>query len=326
MPSTKRNQSRPIGKHQAGALKSREQAANKPTVSIVGCGRLGGALALALNACGYRLEGLVARRLSHAQAIQKLIGKNTLALSERQLNRLPASELILIATPDDVIGKVARTIALSQKQNGQGRTVLHTSGALSSEVLSALAGAGFQVGSLHPLVSISDPQTGAENLRTAFFCLEGDRSAVRLADALVRDLGGRSFSIAAADKALYHAAAVTASGHVVALIDIALEMLGRCGLSRSRARQVLLPLVKSTVDNLSANDPARALTGTFARGDVATVQRHLAAINEQHLTAALAAYTLLGRRSLSLAGKNKADESALNQIAGLLADVKGANE
>src|SRR6266478_1349596 len=144
----------------------------KPSVSIIGAGRLGTALALALASRGYPVEALVARRLSRAQRSRRLLATNVLALSENQLGQLPASKLILIATPDDVIDSVARKLAGLQKGLPKGRTVLHTSGALSSELLRPLGEVGFNVGSLHPMVSVSKSSTGAAELAGAFFCLE----------------------------------------------------------------------------------------------------------------------------------------------------------
>lgn len=282
---------------------------------------MGGALALGLAAHGYSVEALVSRKLSHARRVAALFPDRPQALSESQLVSLPASDLILIATPDDAINDAALKIARAQKGRIRERTVLHTSGALSSQALSPLADLGFSTGSLHPLVSITDP-TAAGQLSGAFFCLEGNRAALRVARQVVRDLGGQAFLIKPQEKALYHAAAVMASGHMTALFDIALEMLGRCGLSPSRARTVLLPLVESAAANLAMMDPSAALTGTFARGDVATVQRHLAVLAEQGLPESLAAYLLLGRRSLSLsrvaARRKKQTVATLDQILKLL--------
>ena len=291
---------------------------DRPTVSVVGAGRLGTALALALASCGYCLEAVVARRLTRAQKAARLFTRRPLALSGAQLAKLPESELIVIATPDDVITLIAGRLAAFQKDVSLSRTVLHTSGALSSKILAPLAAVGLHIGSLHPLVSVSDSLSGTTNLRGAFYCLEGDRAALRVARAMVRDLGGQSFSIDSRNKALYHAAAVMASGHLVALFDIAAEMLGRCGLDPKRARRVLMPLVESTVRNLLSSDPVHALTGTFARGDLATVQRHLEALNASGLTNALKAHKLLGRRSLELAKQNGADAAVIRKIANAL--------
>ncbi len=292
------------------------------TVSIIGAGRLGTALARALSLCGYTIEAVVAQSTSSARRAARLSGAQPRALDSTQLGQLPASRLFFITTPDDRITATASQLAASFRQPQRGRTILHASGALSSEALSDLSDVGFATGSLHPLVSVSEPLHGAESLRTAFYCIEGDRQAVRLARSLVRRLGAQSFSVNAGDKALYHAAAVMASGHMTALFDIATEMLRLCGLSEQRARAVLLPLVRSTIENLATLTPASALTGTFARADVQTMRRHLAAIRARADEEALCAYALLGQRSLKLAAKSKANKAAVKEMARLLKELK----
>ncbi len=285
---------------------ARPRRSKKPTVSIVGSGRLGTALAQALFVSNYKIEAVVAQRIAHSRRAASLLGSATLALSEKDLQVLPASKIILITTPDGEILKTAARIA-TLGAAPRGRTVLHTSGALAaSEVLAPLAAAGFATGSLHPLVSISDPRTGSEKLRGAFYCLEGDATASRVARSLVKDLKGHSFHIDSNCKPLYHAAAVMA-------VDLALGMLVECGLDEKTARRVLLPLLESTVANLSVAEPATALTGTFARGDLGTVKRHLRALSKRGLAEALAAYKLLGRRSLELAEK-RIDAETRKQI------------
>lgn len=292
----------------------------------MGAGRLGTALGLALAARGYSIEAVVTQHKSRARARARLFRTKPLALSSAEIDHLPASELLIISTPDDVIHEAAARIASAIKKRNARRTALHTSGALSSDELKSLREVGFQTGSMHPLVAVSEPLAGAESLRRAFFCIEGERRAVSAARRIVRSLGARSFSVNTKEKALYHAAAVTASGHMVALFDIATEMLARCGINEREARAILIPLVQSTLNNLSEQEAARALTGTFARADVATVRRHLEAIQRQNLPQALTAYTLLGERSLQLAKKRGAESKALEAIADTLAEImKGKN-
>lgn len=290
----------------------------KPSVSIIGSGRLGTALAIALSSRGYPIQAVMARRLTSARKAAALIGRNTLALKASEFELLPRSKILLLTTPDDEIANAAQRLRDSQRPVTRGSIVLHTSGALSSDVLEPLAGNGFHVGSLHPLVSVSDPQAGQTSLRGAFYCIEGDAAAVRTARAIVRALHGRSFTISSRNKPLYHAAAVIASGHMLALYDLATEMLAECGLDRRNALQVLLPLLQSTVSNLSRSDQTRALTGTFARGDIATVRRHLQALSRNGLLEALEVYKLLGRRSLKLAAGNGLEPKLVKQIEGAL--------
>jgi predicted short-subunit dehydrogenase-like oxidoreductase (DUF2520 family) len=290
----------------------------KPSVSVIGAGRLGQALAIALQSSGYPIIALVARRRQKAEKAVALLGEKspTLALAASQLGKLPSSDLIIIATPDDAIEETAHRLARSHR--GKGRTALHTSGALSSEVLAPLAEAEFQTGSMHPLVSVSDPISGAAALRGGFFCLEGTRRARQLADSLVHDLGGSSFTIKTETKALYHAAAVMASPHLTALFDLATEMLAACGLNQRRAQAVLLPLLESTANNLKFSKPEQALTGTFARGDIATVRKHLRALSGKELAQARKVYKLLGLHSLQMAEKSRLDQQLLEKIRKLL--------
>lgn len=287
---------------------------SRPSLSIVGSGRLGTALAIALSSAGYRIEAVVTRHPARAKKAAALVGNATAALTADELPLLPPSRIVLIATPDDEIAHAAQRLADSWRSLLKGSIVLHTSGALASDVLKPLSGIGIHVGSLHPLVSVSDPRTAQKNLRGAFYCIEGDAAATRTARAIVRDLKGRSFTISSDNKPLYHAAAVMASGHVLALYDLATEMLVHCGLERIKALRVLLPLLQSTVTNLSRSNPARALTGTFARGDVATVRRHLQALSRDGLQEALEVYESLGARSLSLAASNRLEPKLVEQI------------
>jgi predicted short-subunit dehydrogenase-like oxidoreductase (DUF2520 family) len=278
---------------------------------------------------------VIAKHAVSARRAADLIGHRTASLSQPQLDRLnpPAfdrlfgSDLILIATPDDVLAPVAqslarvfRTLHAKQPQNRatKNRIALHTSGALSSDVIKPLQASGFAVGSLHPLISIADPKSTWKAFEGAYFCVEGERDAVRLARSIVSDLNGRSFTIDAKSKALYHAAAVMSSGHVTALFDMAIEMLAHCGLSSRRAQQILLPLLASAAANLAAKNPAQALTGTFARGDLSTARKHLAAMKSADLKEAAAAYVLLGQRSLRLAKTLKLKSKNLDELAGLL--------
>jgi predicted short-subunit dehydrogenase-like oxidoreductase (DUF2520 family) len=281
----------------------------KPSVSIIGTGRLGTALAVALSARGYSLRSLVARRLESARKAATLTRNSATSalipfdvkpavLPAKKIGSLPQADLFLISVPDDQIPGVARD--LSKLRFDLRPIALHTSGALSSEVLSPLAAQGWSVGSVHPLISVPDEQA---SLRGAFWSVEGDKRAVQVGKQIVRDLGGTSFSIRSEDKPLYHAAAVMTSGSVTALFDVALEMLVESGLTRKNARRILQPLLASTVQNLETKDPVEALTGTFSRGDMETVKRHLAALKDHKLTDALELYCRLGKRSLKLSKK-----------------------
>ena len=269
----------------------------KPAVSVIGAGRLGTTLAVALAGKDYSIRSIVARRLASARKAAGLLDGDVQALAVKQLDSLRPADVFLITTPDDQIASVAAQLARLEVAKRKP-AALHTSGALSAKALAPLRDRGWHTGSIHPLISVSDVPEDMAVLEGAFWSVEGDIAALRVGKAIVRDLGGRSFSIRTKDKPLYHAAAVMSAGNVVALFDVAIEMLAQCGLTQKEAQGILLPLITSTVRNLETKEPADALTGTFARGDVETVKLHLASLKNNKV--ALDLYRLLGKRSLEL--------------------------
>ena len=292
---------------------------------------MGTALGVALRRAKYQIEVVISRTPSSARRAAKLIGAGTAAVGENErdkarpatVNRLAASDLLLISTPDDALKAVAARLARTFRRANTGlgntqRVALHTSGAVSSEVLAPLRGLGYSVGSLHPLVSIADAAATEDRFPNAHFCVEGDPEAVRIGRSLVKDLGGHSFTISSEAKPLYHAAATVSSGHVTALFDLAIEMLEQCGLTKRRAQQILAPLLLSTAANLSAKSPAEALTGPFARGDVATVEKHLGALRSNNMREAADLYSVVGLRAARLAETTRRNRRSLKDIKKLL--------
>ncbi len=266
-------------------------------ISIIGIGRLGGALAIALAEKGFEIENLIGRKTESAKKIAEFIAPKPNILKTGELSKI-SSDAIFITTQDSEIVKVAENLAKNLRNKP---FVFHTSGSLSSEKLEELKEIGCPVASLHPLVSVSDALLGANHFEGAYFCIEGDEQAVQAAKEIVEKLGGKSFSIETKFKTLYHASAVAACGHLVALVDVALEMLEKCSLSEENAREILLPLVKSTIENLKTQTTAQALTGTFARADLETLRRQIAVLSENVSAEAFEVYLQLGQRSLHLA-------------------------
>lgn len=284
-------------------------------ISIIGIGRLGGALAIALREKGFEIENLVVRRQTeNARAVAEFIEPKPRVLKSSELAEI-SSDAIFIATADAEIEAVAGNLAEKLKNKP---TVFHASGSLSSAILGNLKKVGCPVASLHPLASISDSVLGARRFADAFFCVEGDAEAVETAKKIVAALGGKSFAIETEYKTLYHASAVAASGHLVALLDVAVEMLQKCGLGERAAREILLPLVKSTFENLRTQKTERALTGTFARADSDTLRRQIEVLSEAVSPEAFEIFLQLGLRSLDLAERQNANREKIEEMRGAI--------
>ncbi len=283
---------------------------------------MGGALAIALSKKGFEIENLMVRNFEKAGQVAELIAPEPNILIFDKVSAVIA-DIIFITTPDSEIENVAANlIAKINQKTDEKPFVFHTSGSRSSEILNNLKEIGCKTGSLHPLVSISDHVTGADSFRNVFFCVEGDADAVAMQKEIVEKLGGKSFSIETKYKTLYHAAAVTACGHLVALIDAALEMLEKCGLDESSGRQILLPLIKSTIENLEQQTTAAALTGTFARADAETLRRQIDALTENVSPEALDIFLQLGRRSVHLAEMQGANREKLEEVQKVISLAK----
>lgn len=288
------------------------------SVSIFGVGRIGGSLAIALSRAGYQVNNLIYRSVSTAESVADLISPMP-KLSRFQTKSAEKSDILLICTRDPDIEYVSRELSVELKYRP---VVLHTSGSLSSDVLSDLANIGCETGSMHPLVSISDPVRGAESYNEAHFCVEGDTVALSTAQLMVIALGGKPFSIRSEFKPLYHAAAVTACGHLTALFDAALEMLASCGIEGEDARHILLPLLESTVENLKMQTTEDALTGSFARADAEAFKRHWKMLNANVTPLAKRIFLELGERSLEISERKGIDPDSLERVRELIKMAK----
>ncbi|MGH2848241.1 MAG: DUF2520 domain-containing protein, partial [Thermoleophilaceae bacterium] len=153
----------------------------------------------------------------------------------------------------------------------------HTSGATS---LSALGPAGAAAFGLHPLQTFG-PGDGASAFRGAGCAVAGSTDeALRFAESAARRLGMTPFEIDDDARAAYHAAASVASNFLVTLEAAAERIAAGAGLAPHEARELLVPLLRRTVDNLADLGPELTLTGPVARGDEATVEAQRRAVEE----------------------------------------------
>ena len=222
--------------------------------------------------------------------------------------------IIILAVRDDAIRPLAGVLA-DAGTIGSQQVVLHLSGVHGQEALGPLVGSRAALGSLHPLQTISEPERAAERLKGAWAAVEGMPRAMEAAERLAQDVGLRPFRIASQAKPMYHAGAVFASNYFVVVEAVAQRLLRHAGLTDAEAWQALRPLVEGTLENLARLGPVGALTGPVARGDEATVRRHVEALTQDDA----ALYRVLGRAALELAQKRGMDEGLAARIAGALA-------
>lgn len=288
-------------------------------ISIIGSGRLAGALAIALSRADYRIDQVV----YHINLPANLAPHLDAATAFVRLDELSAvdSDIAIISVADTAIAETAAAIARVLRP---GSVLLHTSGALSSEILSAAVDRGVDIGSMHPLVSVSDQVAGADAFTGAYFCVEGTEKAAAAAHRMASSLKATAFSIESRFKPLYHAAAVLASGHLTTLFSAAVRSLSECGVAPDEARKILLPLAASALRNLRDQPPESALTGPFARADLEALDRHLESFDEAGLGRERTLYLELGLAALELAELGGGDAEKLADLRDAIKLAQGS--
>jgi len=181
------------------------------------------------------------------------------------------ADVVWITVPDDAIARVARELAGSD--GWTGKLVFHSSGALTSDELAPLRAQGARVASVHPMMTFV--RGSVPEMRNVAFAIEGDAAAVRAAKSIVGDLGGKSFVIARHNKTLYHVFGSFASPMVIALMASMEQVALAAGIRRQDIRRIMLPLFRRTWENYLVHGADAAFTGPLARGDIATVRKHL---------------------------------------------------
>jgi predicted short-subunit dehydrogenase-like oxidoreductase (DUF2520 family) len=170
------------------------------------------------------------------------------------------ADAVLLCVPDAEIARAAGSIV-------PGPPVGHCSGATGLGPLSP-----HEAFSVHPLMTVTAEGARFEDAGAAI--AGSTPRALALAAELARALRMRPVEIAEDDRPIYHAAASIASNFLITLEAAAERVAGAVGVPRD----LLVPLVRATVDNWAVLGPQRALTGPVARGDEVTVARQRAAV------------------------------------------------
>ncbi len=275
------------------AVPKQSHSSRPLTVSIVGPGNLGTALALTLPSAGYVVKFIAARPKSissrETKGLARRVKARLVALGQEPLD----SDLVWITVPDDAIAATA--LRLAPTQDWRGKIVFHSSGALTSDDLAPLRKRGAKAASVHP--SMTFVRGPAPQMRGVAFAVEGDPAAVRVAKRIVQDLGGTTYAIDKRNKVLYHAFGSFASPLVIALMASLERVAKAAGIGAGDVKTMMVPLLVQTLRNYLQHDAASAFSGPLVRGDVATVRRHLEELKA--VPEARAVYIALARSAVA---------------------------
>jgi predicted short-subunit dehydrogenase-like oxidoreductase (DUF2520 family) len=282
---------------------------NPPSIAVIGPGSVGIAVARAYSDAGGVVRVVVSRDAGRAERWATAC-RAAGAATDVAAAVTSGADVVLIAVPDRAVAAVGHALSAAPECSA---VVLHTSGALAGAALGSRLS---DTGSLHPLQTLTAPPGDtddhraaglAEAVRGAHWFHEG--AGAEVARPIVATLGGYFHPLQAGAKALYHAGAAVLSNHTVALYAMALDLFDAAGVARDDAAGALDALLAGTASNLAGTGVPHALTGPVARGDIETVDAHLAALTAS--TPELRdAYAAMALRAVEIAvAKGSLDEA-----------------
>ncbi len=237
------------------------------SIALIGLGNWGTSLAYGVLSAGLPLREIVVR----ARTPRDVSGLPVVRWKQARLD----APILWLCVPDGEIEAVAAQLAAGGKLRGQ--IVVHSSGALTVDALSAARSAGALVAAVHPVMTF--PTRSPVPLTHVLFGIEtASPAARRTLTGVVHRLGGREFRIDGRRKALYHAAGTLASPLLVSALTAAVETARSAGLNQRDAAAVIEALSEATARNVFSRGARESFSGPFARGDAATVKLHLQAL------------------------------------------------
>jgi predicted short-subunit dehydrogenase-like oxidoreductase (DUF2520 family) len=237
--------------------------------AFIGAGRLGTALALALERAGVPVVAIASRRPEAAAALAARLPNARATSPESAVD----AELVFLTVSDDQIAPLAHALPWRA-----GQRVVHCSGATELDALAGAAAHGAQVGGFHPLQIFSDPERAVDLLPGSAVAIEAEGPLEAELHGLAARLGMKPLRLPPGQRALYHGAASFAASFLLSLLHEATTLWQALGIAEADALQALLPLSRGTLDAAAAKGVAGAIAGPISRGDVGVVQRHLAAL------------------------------------------------
>jgi predicted short-subunit dehydrogenase-like oxidoreductase (DUF2520 family) len=280
-------------------------------LGFIGAGTVGTALAVLLSRQGYQVASVSSRSRTSAENLVKAVDGSRVLQNNQDV--ADNAELVFTTTPDDTIAKVA-----SQLKWHPGQSVVHCSGADSTDVLEPARKSGARVGSFHPLQTFAGVKQAIENLPGSTFAIEAEEPLLSTLKDMATALGGHSIELQASDKVVYHAAAVFACNYLVTLVKLATDLWQTFSIPPDQATRALLPLIQGTLHNIETIGLPQCLTGPIARGDTGTIKKHLKAL-EAKAPDLLSTYQELGRQTIPIAlAKGKIDKQQVSELEAVL--------
>lgn len=242
-------------------------------LGFIGAGTVGTALSVRLSNKGYPVVAVSSRSQTSTRSLAQAV--NGCQAFDNNQGVADTAELVFITTPDDAIASVA-----SEIQWHSGQSVVHCSGALSTDILEPAKKLGAQVGTFHPLQAFASVSQAIDNMPGSTFAIEAEEPLLNTLKNMATALDGHWVELKASDKVVYHASAVIACNYLVTLVKLATDLWQTFNIPPHQATQALLPLLRGDINNINNIGIPQCLTGPIARGDTGTIKKHLDALQK----------------------------------------------
>ena len=276
-------------------------------IGLIGAGKVGFSIGRFFSDGGVRITGYCSRNPDSAREAAAFTNSRYYS----SIKDVTAdSDAIFITVPDSAIRSVYEQVCTYDIKD---KYICHCSGAMSArDAFAGIEETGAHGISIHPLFPVNSKYDSYRELSDAFFCLEGDESAVRIFTEILSGLGAHVQEISSDNKVRYHAGSVFVSNFICALAQVGIDLLTSCGFTPDSARQALAPLMRSNLDHIVRTSPEEALTGPLERADAVTIRHHLEKIDPSQR----GLYRELSRELLTIAKKKhpERDYSEIEQI------------
>lgn len=280
-------------------------------IGFIGAGPVGTAFAVNLSQRGYQIVGIFDVIPEAAQRFANAVSGCRIYAKAQEL--ADSADMVFITTPDDIIPKVAAELKWRA-----GQSVVHCSGASTVHSLDHAREQGAMVGAIHPCQTFAGREQAIANLPGSTFAVEAEEPLKTTLTEIAKALGGDLVYLTSEDKALYHAAACIACNYFYTLVKIATDLWQNFGKSSEEATRAYIPLLQGSVNNIAKVGFPGCLTGPIARGDLKTIQRHLAAL-EKYAPDILPLYRELGLKTIPIGtAKGTLSESKAKELRVLL--------
>ncbi|MFC2060064.1 Rossmann-like and DUF2520 domain-containing protein [Chloroflexota bacterium] len=280
-------------------------------LGFIGAGTVGTALSIRLSNKGYQVVAVCSRSHTSSEKLAQAIS-GCRALSSNQ-SVADNAELVFITTPDGAI-----TPVVSEIEWHPGQSVVHCSGADSTDILEPARKLGAQVGAFHPLQTFAGVKQAIDNIPGSTFAIEAEEPLLTTLKEMATALDGHLIELKASDKVLYHASAVIACNYLVTLVKLATDLWQTFNVPTPQATKALMSLLRGTLNNIDNVGIPQCLTGPIARGDTGTIQKHLSAL-EKSAPALLSTYCELGLQTIPVAlAKGKIDQNKAEELQTIL--------